>query len=38
MWGGGLQTYGGPPPNHRPDLGSVASQGRNFKIGAKFRF
>ena len=38
MWGGGLQTYGGPPPNHQPDLGSVASQGRNFKVGARFTF
>jgi hypothetical protein len=38
MWGGGFQGYGGPPATREPDPGSVASQGRNFKIGAKFTF
>ena len=38
MWTGGFQGYGGPPPSHKHDPGSVASQGRNFKIGAKFTF
>ncbi len=38
MWGGGFQTVGGPPPSRKRDLGSVASQGRNFKVGARFKF
>ena len=38
MWGGGFQTVGGPPPSHAYDRGSVASQGRNFKVGARFTF
>ncbi|MGN6849615.1 MAG: TonB-dependent receptor plug domain-containing protein [Sphingomicrobium sp.] len=37
MWTGGFQNYGGSP-SHAHDPGSVASQGRNFKIGAKFTF
>lgn len=37
-FGGGLQTLGGAGPNRNPDTGSVASQGRNFKIGAKYTF
>jgi hypothetical protein len=37
-WTGGFETVGGPGPSHRHDPGSVASQGRNFKIGAKFTF
>jgi hypothetical protein len=38
MWGGGFQGYGGPPASRQPDPIGVASQGRNFKIGARFRF
>lgn len=38
MWTGGFQTVGGPGPSHKHDPGSVASQGRNFKIGARFTF
>jgi hypothetical protein len=38
MWGGGFQGYNGPPPTLQPDPTGVASQGRNFKVGAKFRF
>jgi outer membrane receptor for ferrienterochelin and colicin len=38
MWSGGFQTVGGPPPSHQHDRGVVASQGRNFKVGAKFTF
>jgi hypothetical protein len=38
MWSGGFQQFGGPPPTHLPDRGSVASQGRNFKIGARYTF
>jgi outer membrane receptor for ferrienterochelin and colicin len=37
-WTGGFQNVGGPGPSHKHDPGSVASQGRNFKIGAKFTF
>ena len=37
-WTGGFQNVGGPGPSHRHDPGSVASQGRNFKIGARFSF
>ena len=38
MWGGGFQNVGGPGPTGAYDPGSVASQGRNFKIGAKYKF
>ena len=38
MWGGGFQGYGGPPATREPDPIGVASQGRNFKIGARFTF
>jgi len=38
MWGGGFQVVGGPGPTHAFDPGSVASQGRNFKVGARFTF
>ena len=38
LWTGGSQNYGGPGPSRKPDTGSVASQGRNFKVGAKFTF
>jgi outer membrane receptor protein involved in Fe transport len=42
MFTGGLQFFngvGGPAsPSHNPDRGVVISQGRNFKIGAKFTF
>ncbi|QBM76557.1 hypothetical protein E2E30_12815 [Sphingomonas sp. AAP5] len=37
-FGGGLQTLNGAGPTRNPDTGSVASQGRNFKIGAKYTF
>jgi hypothetical protein len=38
MWGGGFQVLGGPGPTFAHDPGSVASQGRNYKIGARFTF
>jgi len=38
MWGGGFQNIGGAGPTLQPDPGSVASQGRNFKVGARFKF
>ncbi|MES2044431.1 MAG: TonB-dependent receptor [Pseudomonadota bacterium] len=38
QWGGGFQAVGGPGPSLAPDSGSVASQGRNFKVGARYRF
>lgn len=38
MWGGGFQTVGGPGPTLAPDPVGVASQGRNFKIGARYKF
>jgi len=38
MWGGGFQNLGGPGPTLQPDPVGVASQGRNFKVGARFRF
>ncbi|WP_114228058.1 MULTISPECIES: TonB-dependent receptor [Sphingomonas] len=38
MWGGGFQNVGGPGPTGAYDPGSVASQGRNFKVGARFKF
>ena len=38
MWGGGFQNVGGPPASQYYDPGSVASQGRNFKIGARYQF
>ncbi len=38
QWGGGFQNIGGPGPTLQPDPGSVASQGRNFKVGARFKF
>ncbi|THD37494.1 MAG: hypothetical protein E7773_03545 [Sphingomonas sp.] len=38
QWGGGFQNAGGPGPTLAPDPGSVASQGRNFKIGARYKF
>jgi len=38
MWGGGFENIGGPGPTLAPDTGSVASQGRNFKVGARYRF
>jgi outer membrane receptor for ferrienterochelin and colicin len=38
MWGGGFQNIGGPGPTLKPDPGSVASQGRNFKVGARYKF
>ncbi len=38
QWTGGFQNVGGPGPTFSPDAGTVASQGRNFKIGARFTF
>ncbi|MDB5709932.1 MAG: hypothetical protein JWL96_2002 [Sphingomonas bacterium] len=38
QWSGGFQNVGGPGPSLAPDTGSVASQGRNFKVGARYRF
>jgi outer membrane receptor for ferrienterochelin and colicin len=38
MWQGGFQAIGGPGPSRKADVGSVASQGRNFKIGARYTF
>ena len=38
MWAGGFQSVGGPGPTLAPDPGSVASQGRNFKVGARYKF
>ena len=39
MWGSGLGFVGGNGPTFQPDKGlGVASQGRNFKVGAKFTF
>ncbi len=39
QWGSGLGFVGGPGPSHKVDKGlGVASQGRNFKIGARFTF
>jgi hypothetical protein len=38
QWGGGFQSVGGSGPSLAPDSGSVASQGRNFKVGARYRF
>lgn len=38
QWGGGFQNVGGSGPSLAPDSGSVASQGRNFKVGARYRF
>ncbi|GAA0316696.1 TonB-dependent receptor [Sphingomonas oligophenolica] len=38
MWGGGFQSIGGSGPTLAPDTGTVASQGRNFKVGARYRF
>lgn len=38
MWGGGFQNVGGAGPTGAYDTGSVASQGRNFKVGARYKF
>ena len=38
QWGGGFQNIGGPGPTFAHDAGSVASQGRNFKVGARLKF
>ena len=39
QWGSGLAFVGGAGPSNKPDKGlGVASQGRNFKIGARFTF
>jgi len=38
MWGGGFRNVGDSGPSGRYDLGGVASQGRNFKVGARYKF
>jgi len=38
MWTGGVANVGGTQPSHHFDNGVVASQGRNFKIGARYTF
>ena len=38
MWGGGFQNVGGPGPTIAHDPIGVASQGRNFKVGARYKF
>jgi len=38
MWGGGFRNVGDNGPSGQYDLGSVASQGRNFKVGARYKF
>ena len=37
-WGGGFETVGGTGPSRKYDPGSVASQGRSFKVGARYSF
>jgi outer membrane receptor for ferrienterochelin and colicin len=38
QWTGGFQNVGGPGPTREHDRTGVASQGRNFKIGARITF
>lgn len=38
MWTGGVDTVDGPGPSHKHDQTGVASQGRNFKVGARYTF
>lgn len=38
MWGGGFRNVGDAGASGRYDLGSVASRGRNFKVGARYKF
>jgi hypothetical protein len=38
MWQGGFQAIGGDGPSRKADQIGVASQGRNFKIGARYSF
>jgi hypothetical protein len=38
MWQGGFQAIGGPSASQAHDTLGVASQGRNFKIGANYKF
>ena len=39
MWVSGQEVYNGAGPTHLPDKGAgVASQGRNFKVGLRYRF
>jgi hypothetical protein len=38
QWSGGFQNVGGSGPTLAPDTGGVASQGRNFKVGARYKF
>jgi outer membrane receptor for ferrienterochelin and colicin len=38
MWGGGFRNVGDTGPSGQYDQGGVASQGRNFKVGARYKF
>ncbi|MES2095982.1 MAG: TonB-dependent receptor plug domain-containing protein [Pseudomonadota bacterium] len=38
MWSGGFRNVGDAGASGQYDLGGVASQGRNFKIGARYKF
>ena len=38
QWQGGFQAIGGPGPSRKHDVTGVASQGRNFKVGARITF
>lgn len=38
QWSGGFRNVGDNGPSGQYDLGSVASQGRNFKVGARYKF
>jgi outer membrane receptor for ferrienterochelin and colicin len=38
MWGGGFRNVGDAGASGRYELGQVASQGRNFKVGARYKF
>jgi hypothetical protein len=38
MWSGGFRNIGDNGPSGQYDLGGVASQGRNFKVGARYKF
>jgi outer membrane receptor protein involved in Fe transport len=37
-WSGGFQTVGSPGPSLQHDTTGVASQGRSFKVGARYSF
>jgi outer membrane receptor protein involved in Fe transport len=38
QWSGGFRNVGDNGPSGQYDLGGVASQGRNFKVGARYKF